>query len=322
MEPSSDDSSVEEVVPAVAAGRERTGRRRIYDDDDDDEETEESEAEVVTTQGAKKKPPSNKRATKRRKKKPRQQQDGPAASNAASRELAAAHAAMEEEEEEGSSSEEEGGEDNDDQDALIEQYFKHDGTQKDKKGKSRDVDRCRICSGELKEFPFLGNRKTDGRIAHHQRGNLARHLLVKHGIALGQAATVPAPADIAPPPGQLSLKQFAKMTANEEEEVHQAIVLFCALDNRPFAVVEGRGFQVLLNKATRGRFSIPSRRTIARKCTVMSKQAREMMKAAIKKDTMGGATFTTTFDAWTDRCVRVRAGFCFLCVCACVYACV
>jgi hypothetical protein len=248
MEPSSDDSSVEEVVPAVAAGRERTGRRRIYDDDDDDEETEESEAEVVTTQGAKKKPPSNKRATKRRKKKPRQQQDGPAASNAASRELAAAHAALEEEEE-GSSSEEEGGEDNDDQDALIEQYYKHDGTQKDKKGKSRDVDRCRICSGELKGFPFLGNRKTDGRIAHHQRGNLARHLLVKHGIALGQAATAPAPADIAPPPGQLSLKQFAKMTANEEEEVHQAIVLFCALCLHVFWWLSGALFQPILPPA-------------------------------------------------------------------------
>lgn len=148
-----------------------------------------------------------------------------------------------------------------------------------------------------------------GNITTHSAGNLKRHLKNVHGLVYGvpENATAAARGGAGSTKlvkGQQSITQFARMSPAEEDELLQACVLFCALDNRPFVTVEGRGFKHLLKKATRGRWSMPGRRTVARRCTVMADQARAATRQLIKKDTADGANFTYSFDAWTDRCVH------------------
>lgn len=123
-------------------------------------------------------------------------------------------------------------------------------------------------------------KKANGKIAVHHRGNLKRHLREVHGIVYGGVAKGGASASASAPKapvllkGQQSIKSFTNVSPQEEAELLDALVLFCALDNRPFAAVEGRGMRQLLRVATRGRWALPGRRTIARRCTAMAEQAR------------------------------------------------
>lgn len=176
--------------------------------------------------------------------------------------------------------------------------------------------KCKICAGKMAGKAL--ERKTDGCVSFHHRGNLRRHL-EKHGMVFkknggasadqqqqqqqqNQASRVDAT--------QSKITHFTSFTAQQAEELTQAIVLMCALDNRPFSIVEGRGFRLLLDKATGRRYVIPSRWTIARKCTSMAEQARAATRAVINVDTDDGATFTASFDAWKDRCVGGSVGVC------------
>ena len=198
--------------------------------------------------------------------------------------------------------------------ALIEAHFKKAGTKSTKGGKVLPVVACKICSGEIKKGRPL-ERKTDGKVTRHNNGSLKRHL-ENHGLQFGDEEEEEEEEEqqqqqqrrAKDEPGQMKITQFTKMSPEMEEELTQAIVLMCALDNRPFNIVEGKGFQYLMSKATQHRFAVPSRMTVADRCKTMAKQAREVTRIRIKQDVDDGATFTMSFDAWKDRCV---------CVCAC-----
>lgn len=158
---------------------------------------------------------------------------------------------------------------------------------------------CLVCKGKKKEGKPL-TRKSDGMVLVHGKTKLKQHL-ERHGIVFGGAkeeAQVPTAAA-----GQTRITHFTRMSPREQEEITQAIVLMCALDNRPFAIVEGRGFRYLLEKITGKRYNIPSRSTLTRKCTSMADQARGHTRTTIKVDAAAGATFTLSFDAWKDKYV-------------------
>lgn len=178
-----------------------------------------------------------------------------------------------------------------------------------KKGNTLPTKICKICTRQMNKGKPL-DRKTDGKVTMHTRGNLSRHLK-KHGVVFGkqpEQPQQPLKLKVKDDAGQSKITQFARFSERQQEEVTQAIVLMCATDNRPFAIVDGRGFRMLLDKATGQRYDIPSRRTIARKCTTMAEQARATTRAVMKEDLDGGATFTMSFDAWKDRCVVVGVG--------------
>ena len=306
------------ALPEEAAAN----RRRVGQEDEDSDEDSSEEAPLQQQQaaaagsdseaqeGAKDK---GKKGTKGKKKKgkgkKKKQKGGATGSDvsAAAQELTAALAELEEEEKEEAGEEEPLAPE---EEAWVDSHFDDDGTKPDKKGVERLMKRCKICAGKMQGL-MLGSRRTNGRMAFHQRGNMKRHLLGQHGRAYKAKGSVPsdardkgAAAKLAP--GQQTLGMFAKWGEQEEKQMEQAIVLFCALDNRPFAVVDGPGFKHLIKTATKNRYTIPSRRTIARRCTTMAAQARARTQAAIEKDTAEGATYTTSFDAWTDRYVDVR----------------
>lgn len=195
--------------------------------------------------------------------------------------------------------------------AFIDKHFEPLGKIKNKKGEVLNVKQCKVCKGTMPGKHL--KKRTSGKITYHHRGNLKRHLEQAHGIVYGGAGGAGAGSskepDLMLPKGQQSIKAFTNVNPQEEAELLDACVLFCALDNRPFAAVEGRGLKHLLTVATRGRWKLPGRRTIARRCTAMAAQARAATRALIQKDTADGANFTYSFDAWTDRCDHLRAGF-------------
>lgn len=189
------------------------------------------------------------------------------------------------------------------------------GKVKNKKGEVKILKQCKVCKGTMPGKQL--KKKASGKITYHHRGNLKRHLQQAHGIVYGGAAgartgagaAAPSSKEQVLPKGQPPITAFTNVGRQEEAELLDACVLFCALDNRPFAAVEGRGLKHLLRVATRGRWKLPGRRTIARRCTAMAEQARAATRALIQKDTADGANFTYSFDAWTDRCDHLRAGF-------------
>ena len=187
--------------------------------------------------------------------------------------------------------------------AFINSHFEDGGVSKTKRGTTVAKKVCKVCTGKMPGKPM--KRKHDGRVKGHSIFNLRRHL-GKHGIVYGGGAQAGAeqqrPA-VKKEGAQCKITEYGVFTPQQQEEVTQAIVLFCALDNRPHAVVEGRGFKLLMSKATRNRYNVPSRWTISRKCTIMAKQARKMTRTTIKADLEAAATFTMSFDAWKDRCV-------------------
>jgi len=202
--------------------------------------------------------------------------------------------------------------------AFIESHFTEAGTKPAKGGKVLPVLSCKICKGQMKKGRRL-ERQTDGKVTKHNNGSLKRHLQ-NHGVRFGdqdekedeeqqqqQQQQQQQRRRAKDEPGQTKITQFTKMSPEMEEELTQAIVLMCALDNRPFNVVQGKGFKYLMTKATQHRFSVPSRTTVADRCKTMAKQAREVTRNRIKEDVDDGATFTMSFDAWKDRCVCVLA---------------
>lgn len=99
------------------------------------------------------------------------------------------------------------------------------------------------------------------------------------------------------------MRQFANFSTAEANDIHDGLVVMCALDNRPFNVVDCKGFQYFVDKATQRRYVLPCRATLRRRCSSMSEQLRAALKEQIETDLQKGATFTLTFDCWTDRSV-------------------
>ncbi len=101
------------------------------------------------------------------------------------------------------------------------------------------------------------------------------------------------------------MTDFAFYTDREIQEVNDALVVMCALDNRPFNMVECRGFRYFVEKATKKRYVLPSRATLRSRSRTMADQLRAALKKQIQHDVDNGATFTLTFDGWTDRSVVI-----------------
>lgn len=188
------------------------------------------------------------------------------------------------------------------QEALIDSYFEAAGTKTTKSGKTRDLKRCLICT-KKKPGKALA-RKSDGLVTVHGQHNLREHL-ERHDVVFGAKKQQQEEEQKRPPltGGQTPITNYTRMTPREQEAVTQAIVLMCALDNRPLSIVDGRGFQLLVDVATGKRYKMPSRWTITRKCTSMADQARDGTRTIIKVDADAGATFTLSFDAWKDKYV-------------------
>lgn len=182
---------------------------------------------------------------------------------------------------------------------FINSYFERDNSENDSGNnkKGLPVFRCKVCVGS-KPGKIL-ERKTSGRILVHNSGNLKCHLAL-HDVRFGDSNQKKAVEKRKEPSGQSRIVEYMKMTQYQKEEVTRAIVVMCAMDNRPFSVVDGRGFKLLLSKASGNRYDVPSRYTIKRKCTAMAQQARESTRNAIQMDVESGASFTMSFDAWRD----------------------
>lgn len=192
------------------------------------------------------------------------------------------------------------------QDAQVTSFFEPGGRTTNKAGKTMAVMCCLVCNGTMKGYQKL-DRTTSGKLTIHSKDTMKAHL-ARHGINFGcgpqEEQQQQRQQVVKQEKGQTKLEQFARFTPQQQEELTQAIVLMCALDNRPFAVVEGRGFRMVLEKATGKRYTVPSRWTIKRKCVSMAEQARKVTRTTIKADVEGGATFTMSFDAWKDRYAR------------------
>lgn len=62
--------------------------------------------------------------------------------------------------------------------------------------------------------------------------------------------------------GQRSITEFSPYPDAMSNEIHDALVVMRALDNRPFNVVECSGFRHFVEKATQKRYALPCRATL------------------------------------------------------------
>ena len=72
-----------------------------------------------------------------------------------------------------------------------------------------------------------------------------------------------------------------KLTSAEEKEINDSVVDFICMDMRPFAVVEGDGFKWMMNKASRGSYTVTAHSTYHGMTTIAYRKALRTLKALL-----------------------------------------
>lgn len=105
--------------------------------------------------------------------------------------------------------------------------------------------------------------------------------------------------------GQMAIQAFMSFSPEKTQQCHEALVLMCAIDNRPYYMVECHGFRYFINAISGGRYTPPSRATLRVMTASMAGQIKETTTTIITEDVKDGAVIHLTFDAWTDRYVMI-----------------
>lgn len=86
----------------------------------------------------------------------------------------------------------------------------------------------------------------------------------------------------------------------QEQQNGIALAVMCALDHRPFNVVECEGFRYFVQTITQGRYVLPARKTVRATVFSLAEQLRTKTQKQLEADIAAGSTVNLTFDAWTD----------------------